>query len=358
MRSEGQVRFITISSKVQIGAAALAVSVLSVWGGTMAYAGWSQYQASADRETLLMREAKVADAEERHAAYSGNVEQVAEDLQRRQQFIEDMVASLPSDLKSDAPVSDSSSETTKMVDKISVAFPEAAALARMEARQIAFVERLTRFADYRSQRAEDALRTLGVDPRGVLRDAERAAMGGPLEALTTDRDGRIDPRFERLGLSLARMSALERSLERVPQYQPANAALSSPFGYRRDPFTGRGAMHSGLDFKGPKGTEIAAAAKGRVSFAGWRGGYGKTIEITHGNGIMTRYAHLSSLGVAVGDTVDAGDRIGGMGSTGRSTGSHLHFEVRMNGEAKNPRTFLEQAPNVLEEVRRLPAPRR
>ena len=357
MRSEGQVRFITISSKVQMGAAALAVTVLSAWGGTMAYAGWSQYQASSDRASLLMREARVADAEERHAAYSGNVEQVADDLERRQQFIEDMVASLPSDLKGDAPVSDSTSETAKMVDKISVAFPEAAALAKMEARQIAFVERLTRFADHRSDRAEKALRQLGLDPRGVLRNAEKAAMGGPLEALATDGNGSIDPRFERLGLSLARMSALERSLDSVPQYQPANAALSSPFGYRRDPFTGRGAMHKGLDFKGPIGTEIAAAATGRVSFAGRKGGYGKTIEITHGNGIMTRYAHLSSFAVKVGDTVDAGDRIGGMGSTGRSTGSHLHFEVRMNGEAKNPRTFLEQAPDVLEEVRRLPSSR-
>ena len=355
MRSQGQVRFITVSSRVQIMAAALAVTVLTAWGGTMAYAGWSGYRASSDRASLLMREAKVADAEERRAAYGQDLDRVADDLQRRQEFIEDMVASLPSDLKSDTQVSDSSSETARMVDKVSAAIPEAAALARMEARQIAFVERLTRFADYRAERAEQALRTLGLDPRGVLRDAERAAMGGPLETLATDRDGRIDPRFERLGLSLARMSALESSLDRVPQYQPANAALSSAFGYRRDPFNGRGAMHSGLDFKGPIGTEIAAAAKGRVSFVGTKGGYGKTIEITHGNGVMTRYAHLSSFDVTVGDNVDVGSRIGGMGSTGRSTGSHLHFEVRVHGQAVNPRTFLDEAPDVLKEVRRIPS---
>ena len=353
MRSEGQVRFITISSRVQMTAAALAVTGLTVWGGTMGIAAWSQYQASADRASLLHREARVATQEERHAAYAGDLDKVTQDLQRRQEFIETMVEALPEDIKVSG-VSDSSSEAAETVDKVSAAFPEAAGLVRIEARQLAFVENLTRFADYRSQRAARALRTLDLDPDAVIRNADRDAMGGPLELLGTDSNGAIDPRFERLGLSLARMSALERALEGIPQYQPAQARLSSGFGYRRDPFTRRGAMHNGLDFKGPVGTAIASAAKGRVSFVGWKSGYGKTVEISHGNGIMTRYAHLSSYDVKPGQLVEAGSKIAGMGSTGRSTGSHLHFEVRINGRAVNPRTFLETAPDVLEEVRRLP----
>ena len=180
-------------------------------------------------------------------------------------------------------------------------------------------------------------------------------MGGPLEGLATDADGKIDPRFERLGLSMARMSALEQALEGVPQFAPARRDLiSSGFGYRRDPFNRRAAMHKGLDFRGAVGTPIYSAAKGRVSFVGWKGGYGKTIEITHGNGLMTRYAHMSKFDAKVGDQVNAGKTIGAIGSTGRSTGPHLHFEVRINGRAVNPRTFLETAPNVLEEIRRAP----
>ena len=106
-------------------------------------------------------------------------------------------------------------------------------------------------------------------------------------------------------------------------------------------------MHAGLDFKGPVGTPILAAAKGKVVLAGFNGGYGNTIEIRHANGLVTRYAHLSGLNVRRGQMVDRGVQIGRMGSTGRSTGSHLHFEVRLNGQAINPRKFLEANPDVL-----------
>lgn len=113
-------------------------------------------------------------------------------------------------------------------------------------------------------------------------------------------------------------------------------------------------MHSGLDFRGPIGAPIVAAAKGRVVFVGRRSGYGNVVEISHGNGLMTRYAHMSRFAARVGQQVGAGDRIGAIGNTGRSTGPHLHFEVRIHGRAVNPRTFLEKAPHVLEEIRRAP----
>ena len=355
MRSEGQVRFITISSKVQMTAAAIAAAVLVVWAISMAVAGWTQYRATADRLSLLDREAKVATAEERVDAYRGNIDAVASDLEKRQEFIEDMVASLPEDVKSVEKVSDSSGEAAKTVDKISAAIPEAAALARIEARQLAFVEGLTRYADWRAARASDALKKLGLDPRSMVARADRTAMGGPFEALATSHDGSIDPRFERLGLSIARMAALENGLAGVPQVEPASLEyISSGFGYRRDPFTGRAAMHKGLDFRGPTGAPIYAAAAGRVSFVGRKSGYGNTVEITHGNGMMTRYAHMSRFNTKVGQTVAPGQTIGAIGSTGRSTGPHLHFEVRINDRAVNPRTFLETAPHVLEEIRRAP----
>ena len=355
MRSEGQVRFITISSRVQMTAAAIALAALVVWAVSMAVAGWTQYRATADRLSLLDREAKVATATERVNAYRHDIDAVATDLVKRQEFIEDMVASLPEDVKSVRNVSDSTGEAAATVDKVSASIPEASALAQIEARQLAFVEGLTRYADWRAQRAAAALKKLGLNPDSMIRSADRSAMGGPLEKLATDADGRIDPRFERLGLSIARMDALERGLAGVPQVAPARKdMISSGFGYRSDPFTRRGAMHKGLDFKGAIGTPIRAASDGRVSFVGWKGGYGKTVEITHGNGLMTRYAHMSRFNAKVGQSVDAGETIGAIGNTGRSTGPHLHFEVRINNRAVNPRTFLETAPNVLEEIRRAP----
>lgn len=355
MRSQGQVRFVTISSRLQMTAAGIAAAALLAWGGSVGAMSWMQYQASSDRASLIDREAKVSSSEERLAAYRDNIDQVAEDLQRRQTIIEDMTQSLPSDVLSSGKVSDSTGEAQATVDKVSMVVPGAKALAEIEARQLAFVERVTHFADWRAKKAETALRNLGFDPSNVLANAERKAMGGPLLTLATSSDGSIDPRFERLGMSLARMSALEQVLDGVPQVVPASqASMSSGFGYRRDPFNGRGAMHNGLDFKGPIGSPIRAASKGKVSFVGWKSGYGKTVEIDHGNGLMTRYAHMSRFDTQVGESVAAGETIGGIGSTGRSTGPHLHFEVRINNRAVNPRKFLEIAPDVLKEIRRTP----
>ena len=357
MRSQGQVRFIKISSRVQMGAAALVLALLLGWGISMGAMAWSNYQANADRMSLLQREAKVASAEERFDAYSTEIDSVAADLEKRQEFIESVVPMLPDDVRAEETVSDSSSEAAETVEKVSALIPQAAALASIEARQLAFVERLTRFADRRAARAEAAIRDLGLDPRAIVRNAERQAMGGPLEILATSANGEIDPRFERLGLSLARMSALESSLDNIPQVNPTSSTttrMSSGFGYRRDPFTRRGAMHQGLDFKGPTGSPIYSAAKGKVAFVGRKAGYGKVVEVNHGNGMMTRYAHMSKFHARVGQEVAAGDLIGAIGSTGRSTGPHLHFEVRINDRAVNPRKFLETAPDVLEKARRVP----
>ena len=355
MRSEGQVRFITISSKVQMAAAAFAVLIASASAGSLGVAAWAQYSASADRTALLSREAKVATSEERLAAYGENLDHVSQDLDRRMEFIEGVAELLPAEMKVSTAVGDSSGEAAETVEKVSAAFPQAAELARIEARQLAIVEGLTRYADWRSQRAADALKKLQLNPDSVLRNSRDQAMGGPLEGLSTDADGSVDPRFQRLGQSMARMAALEQALEGVPQFAPARKDLiSSGFGYRSDPFNGSAAMHKGLDFRGAIGTPIYAAAKGRVSFVGRKGGYGLTVEISHGNGLMTRYAHMSKFDARIGQTVAPGDVIGAIGSTGRSTGPHLHFEVRINNRAVNPRTFLETAPHVLEEIRRAP----
>jgi len=354
MRADGQVRFIKLSSKLQIRVASGVAGIASLWLVALAVMAWGQYRAEADLASFAEEKARVATASERLKDYGGNLDKVVDDLKQRQDFLDEMARMLPEDMVKEGAasgtVTDSTAEAGKTVDKVGALIPQARGLAEMEARQLAFVERLTRFADARARRAETAMRKLNLDPQSMSRAAQQA-MGGPFEALAATDN--IDPRFERLGLSLARMTVLERALDGIPQVVPASVrAITSGFGYRRDPFNGRGAMHAGIDFKGAIGSPIFAAADGQVSFAGQKSGYGNAIEITHGNGMLTRYAHLSRIGVKVGQQVAAGATIGGLGSTGRSTGPHLHFEVRINDRAVNPRPFLEAAPDVLKEVYR------
>ena len=357
MRSEGHVRFLRISPRLQMTVAAIVAALLLAWVSTMAAVAIGSLLDQYNAKSLLNREAKVVSAENRIAAYRKDVDAVADDLDRRQDFIEKMVKSyvgeLPADAKAGETVSDSSKEASRTVDKVSMAVPEAAPLAEVEARQLAFAESLTRFADRRSAAAEAAMRRLGLNPQRMLATLEdRSAMGGPFIALLPAKAGAVDPRLRRLGLSLARMDALQRGLQGIPQFIPAAAKyITSGFGYRSDPFVGQAAFHAGIDFKGPIGAPIFSAANGKVAFVGRRPGYGNSIDIDHGNGLHTRYAHMSAFRARPGQTVTAGQVIGAVGSTGRSTGPHLHFEVRLHGQPVNPRPFLEVAPNVLEEAR-------
>ena len=341
---------------MQVVAASVVVSLLLVWALTMAGMAISSFVSNRDRVSLLQREAKVASSESRLNAYGNDIGKVADDLKRRQDFIEKASAAhlgeLPQDAKAGETVSDSTSEAAQTVKKVSLALPQAAALAQIEARQLNFIEALTRLADRRAAVAEAKLASLGVNPNMALSAMDdRSAQGGPLLVLATSADGSIDPRFARFAVSLARMDALERGVAGLPQVLPASLEyISSGFGYRADPFTGAGAFHPGLDFRGPLGAPIYAAARGIVSFVGQRSGYGNCVEIDHGNGLITRYAHMSGFRTVVGKPVQPGEVIGLIGSTGRSTGPHLHFEVRINDRPVNPRPFLEAVPHVFEKA--------
>lgn len=342
LRSHGEVRFIRVSSRAQITAIAVAGAIAVLWLAAMAVLAAWQFSATRERLALQEREAQVASAEKSVSRYRGTLDSTAADLVRRQDFIEKVVEAHLGELPEDSVGTEPAPQPVAP-GKISAALPQVGALARIEAQQLALVDRLTRLADARAERAAETIRKVGLSPRTLLAALDASsAQGGPLLSLATDASGRIDPRFRRLGTSLARMSALERGLAGIPQVDPANASyISSGFGYRSDPFTGTAALHSGLDFAGPLGAPIYAAATGVVSFAGVRQGYGNCVEIEHGNGLMTRYAHMSAFGARVGQKVVAGDRIGAIGSSGRSTGPHLHFEVRINDQAVNPRPFLE-----------------
>ena len=185
-----------------------------------------------------------------------------------------------------------------------------------------------------------------IDPAVLRRIASSSAegVGGPLEPVSGS-----DATFKQLFTSWKKLDSISQGAIAVPSEKPVKtAAFTSGYGVRSDPFRGAAAMHAGIDLAGPLGTPIYATADGVVSDAGYNnGGYGNLVKIDHGRGIETRYGHMSAILVSPGQRVVRGQQIGRMGSTGRSTGSHLHYEVRIDGRAVNPIPFMKSTDYLL-----------
>jgi murein DD-endopeptidase MepM/ murein hydrolase activator NlpD len=218
-----------------------------------------------------------------------------------------------------------------------------ASLDRVEARQTATLNTLEERFDSKAKRIRGVLVDLGMDGKKGPSGVQVAAVGGPFVPLTLRKDaGAFERQLYRVHVARATVEKLTRSLGAVPVRKPimGDIDLSSSFGVRSDPFLGRPAMHTGLDFRSSSGDAVRATANGTVESAGWNGGYGKMVEVDHGNGFSTRYGHLSEIDVKVGQQIKIGQIIGRVGSTGRSTGPHLHYETRIDGDAVDPQKFL------------------
>ena len=223
------------------------------------------------------------------------------------------------------------------------------------------VDRLHQFdAKVRSlTMVSDPARNLAIGPVGAPEEGE----GGPAEASAAElRRDLYEGRLKKaLGLVAARAELTEgkaaSTLETVqdlsvflegqralmastPSRRPTHGYVTSTFGMRVDPFTGVAQRHAGIDYSASVGTPVSASADATVIYAGNKGAYGKTLELDHGQGLVTKYAHLSRIDVKLGQKVTRGQVIGGVGNTGRSTGPHLHYEVRLNGIALDPQRFL------------------
>jgi murein DD-endopeptidase MepM/ murein hydrolase activator NlpD len=221
----------------------------------------------------------------------------------------------------------------------------AARIGQMHARLIrldALGKRLTEAANLdRGEFDFDTPPAVG-GPEDVVPGGQAPAVPTVSELLNTLSET-IDDRSRQLAALETLILSRELARQIVPGGRPVESGyISSFFGQRPDPFTGETAYHTGIDFAGAPGTRVLAVADGVVSFAGRDKGYGKLVEVTHGNGYVTRYAHNSSLLVEPGQTVRRGDSLALMGSTGRSTGTHLHFEVLRDGKHMNPMSFVRR----------------
>jgi murein DD-endopeptidase MepM/ murein hydrolase activator NlpD len=206
-------------------------------------------------------------------------------------------------------------------------------VAEIEQRQLALAEAL----------ADEDIDAASLKRLGFIPAKASDGRGGPFESVG-------NPTFKALFNSWKKLDQLQDGVIAIPSDKPikTEVAFTSGFGVRSDPFRSGAAMHPGIDLAGPVGTPIYATADGVVLRAGWNnGGYGNLVEIDHGRGITTRYGHMSAILVHDGDKITRGQMVGRMGSTGRSTGSHLHYEVRIDGRAVNPIPFMKSTDYVL-----------
>jgi murein DD-endopeptidase MepM/ murein hydrolase activator NlpD len=212
----------------------------------------------------------------------------------------------------------------------------------IELKQMAALDAISLRARARSTQIREVLGDIGVDLGKLGAGQPEAAQGGPYIPIGQAGPASIfDTLSSEVRATLAVTEGLTRSLSLVPLRRPfLHAEVTSSFGSRSDPFLGSAAMHAGIDFREETGAPIRATAAGRVDEAGWTGGYGNMVEIDHGSGLATRYGHMSEILVSRGDLVEIGQILGRVGSTGRSTGPHLHYETRVRGEAVDPQRFL------------------
>nr|WP_217358583.1 M23 family metallopeptidase [Ruegeria arenilitoris] len=197
-------------------------------------------------------------------------------------------------------------------------------------------------------------REAGMPTDRMLDEVRRgySGMGGPLTPISFSTRGEElsadEVRANQLLQQMDQLNLYRIAAEKAPFATPVKSAFrfTSGYGYRRDPKTGGRRMHKGTDFAAPTGTDIFATADGVVTHAGWQSGYGRLIKIKHAFGVETLYAHNSKIRVKVGQRVSRGDHIADMGNSGRSTGTHLHYEVRVNGKPVNPMDFIKAANNV------------
>ena len=350
VRSGGQIRGFVLSTNKQAMAAAT-VAFLALWLGLSSAAALSGALSlgAGDQAALRIRayyERLIADRQARLnsavaelSQNSGSVQDLAQAIEQRHQALSLLLAPLRGEQGAAAQLAPlKAPQAASAVDRVR--------FVRMDQERL--LDQAETFAKSRADRLRLALKLAGLDP-GALMNHAGGGLGGPLIegkdpkalAAVLDVDEGFAGRIQHAAASLGEMRVLSTALEKVPLAAPtASAARSSGFGVRFDPFTGRPAFHSGLDFAGGLSTPIFSTGPGVISFTGVRTGYGNTIEIDHGGGFKTRYAHLQAIAVGVGQRVAVGQRIGAMGSTGRSTGPHLHYEIWVDGRPQNPDRFL------------------
>ena len=352
LRSGGEMRAFVLSTRRQM-LFALCVAATGLWLGVSTAATLFEVVAPGKSDQAARNEARyerwIADRDARLSsavaqlsATGGSFQDLANAVEKRHAAL----ALLLTDLKT-APGAAQALMPALAAPPASQGSP-AQRIQAVQVDQDRLINATETYAKNRADRLKLAFRLAGLDP--AVYTGASDGLGGPLIegkdsralAAVLDVDEDFAARLQHAVADLSDMQGLQAAEQSVPFARPTvGARETSGFGVRSDPFTGEPAYHTGQDFAGVYGSPIYVTAPGVVSFTGVRSGYGNTIEVDHGHGFKTRYAHLSAISISVGQHVAAGQRIGAMGSTGRSTGTHLHYETWWNGRPQNPLRFVK-----------------
>jgi len=291
-------------------------------------------------------EARVAKMEAQVAAMESRVAKIKHAAEVHARRVEQRQAMLDAALDGDGSVKPVAYDATPLDGKTeALAADVIASLTKVERDQVNLAVKARIATERRYIAALQHTRALGLDPRRF--GSKAPAMGGPYEAADSAEaaaDMAADAQFRALFQTWKKLDTIEKGLISIPSVQPVtNLSYTSNFGIRSDPFRGTAAFHPGVDIQCKTGTAVYATADGVVDKAERSGGYGNLVELDHGRGIQTRYGHLSKILVVAGQHVKRGQLLALSGSTGRSTGPHLHYEVRIDGRAVNPVPFLQTA---------------
>lgn len=373
LRANGKVRFFTVSTATQVTALGV-VAVGLTWS---AVASWS-YFGEADR--LAAKDRIIAEMNDRFEALTQDlgvletqVLSQASLLEQRQNQIHGVLSELlGNEVNLEIPDINQNAQGLMPLMKSSSALmnmPEGALpdvyldrYSSIEARQDGLVTYLRDMARVEMEKVEETLTTmnlstgdlLGSDTVNNSKTTGLGGTGGPLLETENDAPSDLDSdSLEDLMADWDYLRQIRSTIQSIPSMRPAKEYfISSKFGRRQDPINGSWAFHSGLDLGVWYGSKVMAPTDGVVSFAGYKSGYGKMVEIDHGNGFKTRFGHLRRITVKRGKAVKMGEKVAESGNTGRSTGPHLHYEVWFKGKPVDPTPYLEASQHVLEIQRR------
>jgi len=378
------VRFISISERVQLG---FSFVILAIFG----WVALTSYNYIFTKEILARKNLEVAQADQHYQQASAqfnslkhDIEVATKSLEQRQVYLQQLIdsdATLKSGPETDAVLQnipavleqESGGEEDKKSETFPIPAPQdhdkisldeyrenslaalKAQLSHIEQKQQLLAEKMTARISKRLAYIDRVMHISGVKPEKIMqladnRPSQNLAQGGPFILYSEEVNIPLtssEP-FAKLYSHHNRLIDLESAIQSVPVVKPVKKYyISSSFGVRKDPFKKTWARHYGIDMAGWWKTPIYASSEGIVKKAGWNGAYGKFIEIDHGNGFLSRYGHLSKLKVKKGQKVTTEQEIGLMGSTGRSTSPHLHYEIWFNGKSINPAKIFKAAEDVL-----------
>ncbi len=343
LRASGQVTYFRLSSRTQKLAFA-ALCVVTWW------ASFATTSHVVQRDTLAAKDRTIAGHQSAYQNLESDLTQALADQARLEAQIAGLSLSLGREIEIGGELAQQREALQRRIDV------QRQRLTRLREAHEGVIKRFSELAMTRANAVEAIIAVTGLDAEKLLASIEKSSVGtgGPLipmdeSAAGLEANAGLTVSLAGLNDQWGRLFALQEVRRILPLTPPLGQFwISSAYGERKDPFTGEKSHHAGVDLVAPLGSGIRATAPGRVVFAGKRDGYGRTIEIDHGQGITTRFAHLSKVLVEDGQHVERGQKIGTLGNSGRSSGPHLHYEIRSWDETLNPIKFMEAGTQAFE----------